>query len=77
MFAYKLRFSFGYLSMGVSGGVSAKSSNYHELALLSVEDPYLRVQNNDLAPNFGVGVYFYNSRMYAGVSVPYLLNTER
>ena len=74
---YKVRLELGYLSMGVSGSYSFKESNYTELSVFDEEDPYLGLENDNSAPNFGVGVYFYNSYMYGGLSVPYLLNTDR
>lgn len=77
MFAYKLKLYFGYLTFGLSGGFSAKNSDYTQLRRSNDEDPYLQVRANSTAPNFGVGTYFYSGRMYAGLSVPYLLNTER
>ena len=77
MFAYKLKLNFGYLAMGISGGGSVKSSNYLALRVQNQLDPYFRSNNINFAPNFGAGVFFYNARVYAGLSVPYLLNPAR
>ena len=74
---YKLKLDFGYLSMGLSGSYSAKESNYTDLQLFDEQDPYLATNNKNSAPNFGTGIYFYNGFMYAGFSVPYLLNEDR
>ena len=76
-FAYKIKLNFGYLSLGVLGGAAVKNSDYARLVLLQQEDDLLSIRSNSTAPNFGVGIYFYNSTFYAGLSSPYLLNERR
>ena len=75
MAAYKVKLPNGYLSMGLSGGVNVKNSDYASLRLVAEDDPYLTGRIRKASPNFGVGVYFCNAKAYAGVSVPYLLST--
>ena len=77
MGAYKVPLRVGYLSIGISGGFSSRNSDYTRLDLLEPSDVFLSSRSTSLTPNFGVGLYFYNSRMYAGISVPFLLDTRR
>ena len=74
-YSYKLKLPHGYFSMGLSGGASFKSSDFSRLDLLNTNDPYLRGSGRRVVPNFGLGLYYYNARVYTGISIPYILNT--
>ena len=74
-YAYRIKVSDqGTFSMGLQGGISNFDNNYSELGV--IDDSPLSGNFSAWKPNFGTGVYFYNQRFYAGVSVPFLLNQE-
>jgi type IX secretion system PorP/SprF family membrane protein len=74
-YAYKIRTGRGILSMGLQAGFNSRNSNYTEADAFDPTDP-LYVNVNKFAPNFGAGLYFANPKMYAGFSVPYILNNK-
>lgn len=74
--AYKVRTSAGILSMGLSGGFDNRMSDFTELNLLRQDDELLSGIPTRFTPNFGAGLYFANPVMYAGVSVPYILENR-
>ena len=71
--AYKIRTGGGILAMGLSGGFDNRRSDFNELNILNAEDQLLTGTPSRFTPNFGAGLYFANPIMYAGVSVPYIL----
>ena len=71
--AYKIKTSAGILAMGLSGGFDNRRSNFEELYLLREDDELLSGTPTRFTPNFGTGIYFANPKMYAGISVPYIL----
>lgn len=74
--AYKIKTSAGILAMGLSGGFDNRRSNFEELNLLREDDELLSGTPTRFTPNFGTGIYFANPRMYAGISVPYILENS-
>lgn len=72
-YAYKIHFAHGILSMGLQGGINSRQSDFSELNLLYQNDPLLSGQLSRLTPNFGTGLYYANTKVFLGVSVPYLL----
>lgn len=71
--AYKIKTSAGILAMGLSGGFDNRRSDFTQLNILNREDELLTGTPTRFTPNFGTGVYFANPRMYAGISVPFIL----
>ncbi len=63
--AFGLDFGGNVLNLDVS-----KLENYYKepIALDDIE--------NKFSPNFGLGIYYYSDRFYAGLSAPHLLETE-
>jgi len=74
-YAYKIRTGRGILSMGLQAGFNSRNSNYTEADAFDPTDP-LYVNISKFSPNFGAGLYFANPKMYAGFSVPYILNNK-
>jgi type IX secretion system PorP/SprF family membrane protein len=76
-FAYHLPIGNGKLSFGLQGGLSNFSS---EVVKLNYWDPNDIVFDfntyNNLLPNMGFGLYYYQTKFYAGVSVPYILSYD-
>lgn len=72
-YAYHIEVLNGKLSMGLQGGIRNTLVSYGELA---AQDPNLQSTASGVLPNFGVGVYYYSKRFYAGVSVPTALRNR-
>ncbi|HEX2898791.1 MAG TPA: type IX secretion system membrane protein PorP/SprF [Bacteroidia bacterium] len=64
------------LALGLRGGVMNFRVNWNEVTATDMGDPI--VANNVrsvLMPNVGTGLYFSTPRLYAGLSLPHILNT--
>ncbi|MDI9356084.1 MAG: PorP/SprF family type IX secretion system membrane protein [Chitinophagaceae bacterium] len=75
-YAYRIPYKHGNLSFGLSIGMSIAESNYNKLTLKDKADPFLSGIISTYTPDFGVGVYYYNSKTYFGFSIPYILQTR-
>jgi len=76
-YAYRIEFPFGKVSLGMSGRIRRIQADWYDTNPLDQNDqgiPY--ADNNQIIPNFGTGAYFYNDFMYAGISVPHLLESQ-
>ncbi len=74
--AYKLRTNAGILAMGLSFGFDNRRSDFSELNILDKDDILLTGTPTRFTPNFGLGIYFANPKMYVGFSVPYILENK-
>lgn len=76
-YAYRLRLSeTGTLSFGLKGRVENSKTNLYQAKVLDQGDELLPSNAiSTLKPNFGFGMYYTNSKFYAGVSVPSLLKS--
>lgn len=63
----------GVFSMGVQGGMHNFRADYTALNLKSGQDPTLSGVVNELKPNFGGGIFYYNKKFFGGFSVPVIL----
>lgn len=63
----------GVLSLGVQGGFNNFKADFAELNLKADADPIFNGFFNELRPNFGGGIFYYNKKMFAGFSVPTIL----
>jgi len=75
-YAYKIRTPIGILAMGLQGGFNYRESDFTELTILDRDDPLLNRVNTRFSPNFGTGIYFANPNLFAGFSVPYILENK-
>ena len=69
----------GRLAFGLKGGISLFNVDLLSAVLpqtLPGQDPLFNDNVNETFPNFGAGVYYYNERFYAGLSVPNILETK-
>ena len=64
------------LAMGLMAGMNDLKSDFNLLKLRSMSDPNLTGVLRKINPNFGAGVYYYTSKFYVGISVPYLLENK-
>ncbi|WMW78279.1 type IX secretion system membrane protein PorP/SprF [Flavobacterium sp. 20NA77.7] len=65
------------LSFGLKGSASLLNVDYTKLTRYDLNDP--RFQNNidnQFSPNIGAGVYYHSDKLYAGISVPFMLETK-
>ncbi|MFY0601996.1 MAG: type IX secretion system membrane protein PorP/SprF [Cyclobacteriaceae bacterium] len=73
-YAYKIHTSIGVLSMGIQGGFDNRRAAYDDIELLDPDAIF--VDNSRFTPNVGLGVYFANPFMYAGLSAPYIIENK-
>lgn len=62
------------LSLGIQGGAIWYKADYASLDLLQNPDPVFSENVRQVRPNIGAGVYYYNKRGYAGLSMPHMIN---
>ncbi len=78
MLAYHLPLGVGKLSVGIQAGVSNFNS---EVVKLTYWDPNDKVFDyntfNSLLPNAGFGMYYYQTKFYAGISAPFLISYDK
>lgn len=77
-FSYTINTSEDFkLSFGIKGSASLLNVDYAKLNKYDKNDP--KFQNNidnQFSPNIGAGVYYHSNKLYAGVSVPFILETK-
>jgi type IX secretion system PorP/SprF family membrane protein len=77
VYSYKLKVSDrGILSMGIQGGFNNLRSDYSLLNIKNVNDPNLAGVITKFNPNVGTGLFYHQKNMYAGISVPQLINNK-
>lgn len=76
--SYAIQVSETYkLAFGVKGTANLFSVDYTKLNRYDLNDP--KFQNNvenKFSPNIGAGLYFYSDKLYLGLSVPHILDTD-
>jgi type IX secretion system PorP/SprF family membrane protein len=77
-YAYNIRALSGILSFGLKGGFDRSNSDYSNISLINPKDPvFLSSGKPYFLPNIGAGVYYYNDKLFAGLSVPKFLSYKR
>lgn len=74
-YAFIIKMPTGKLAMGLQAGINILSADYSELNLDDMDDVSFASLTGKAKPNFGTGIYYYNDKLYAGFSVPFLLNS--
>lgn len=76
LYAYRIQFSSGTLSMGLQAGVNNYQADYTSVVTnpQNNTDDSFGSNVNRMIFNFGSGVYYYSERFFAGLSVPHILN---
>jgi type IX secretion system PorP/SprF family membrane protein len=65
-----------HLAFGLRGGAMNYKINWSEVQATDLQDPIIAANARSiLMPNVGTGLYFSTPRMYAGISMPHILNT--
>lgn len=73
-YAFIIKMPKGKLAMGVQAGLNILSADFKDLKLDDPADISFTSVTGNLKPNFGTGIYYYSKKLYAGFSVPFLLN---
>lgn len=76
-YSYRIPLGKGKLAMGLQATMANYSASLSNLSMKNTDDPVF--MNNDVqsfTPNFGTGVYYYNDKFYAGLSVPQILTPD-
>lgn len=64
-----------HLAFGLMAGLHLQSNNLSEVSTTVDGDPQFSANiRNYVTPNFGFGIYYYSDRMYAGISIPRLVD---
>jgi type IX secretion system PorP/SprF family membrane protein len=74
-YAYRIRMGSGKLALGLKAGINYTNNDWSNLNLIHPDD--LVFSNNTkryILPNFGVGVYYLNQKVFAGFSIPFILS---
>lgn len=74
-YSYRIPVRNGYLSAGLQVGFSAVRADYSEVYTLG-QDPTFQQLYSQFLPNAGVGLFYYNSVFYAGLSAPLLIENK-
>jgi type IX secretion system PorP/SprF family membrane protein len=77
VYSYKIKLSDkAILSFGVQGGFNNLRSDFTLLNLKAASDPNLAGIQSRFSPNVGGGVYFHTREVFAGFSVPQLIENK-
>lgn len=77
-YAYHISLRKGRLSFGLKAGVDLTNTDYAGLLLNDMGDPVFKTNDKPLAlPNVGAGVYYFEDRFFAGLTIPSFLNYRR
>jgi type IX secretion system PorP/SprF family membrane protein len=77
-YAYRLQFENATLSMGLQAGLNNYTANYSSVITNSQStlDNSFAENTNRMIFNVGAGVYYYTPKLFAGFSVPHILNQK-
>ena len=77
-YAYHIKLRTGTLSFGMKAGADLSNTDYTGLTLIDANDPVFTSNNRPLfLPNVGAGVYYFNDKYFAGLSIPTFLSYRR
>ncbi len=77
-YAYRIAFkqSKGSLAMGVQGGFNYTAANFDRLNKRDELDPVFAQSLDRFKPNFGMGLFYSTQQSYAGLSIPFILQSD-
>lgn len=78
VYAYHIKLKKGKMSFGLKAGTDLSNTDYTGLLLIDADDPVFRTNEKGLVlPNVGAGVYYFDDRFFAGLSVPSFISYRR
>lgn len=78
VYAYHIMLKNGRISFGLKAGTDLSNTDYTGLLLIDMDDPVFRTNEKGLVlPNVGAGVYYFDERFFAGLSVPSFISYRR
>jgi type IX secretion system PorP/SprF family membrane protein len=77
-YAYRIRALKGKLSFGLKAGADMSKTVYPDNNFLTTPgDPVFVNDKPYFLPNFGTGVYYYDEKLFAGLSIPAFLSYRK
>lgn len=77
MYAYRIKFLEGRLSMGLQAGVNSNTSNWNKIVTTHANDnEFMQGSVRNINLIAGTGLYYDSKRFYLGLSCPQLLNNN-
>lgn len=77
-YAYHISLKRGRLSFGLKAGTDISNTDYLGLKLIDANDPVFMSNDKPFVfPNAGAGIYYFEDRFFAGLSVPSFLGYHR
>ena len=78
VYAYHIRLKNSKLSFGLKAGADISNTDYTGLLLVDNGDPAFTTSDKPyVLPNIGAGIYFFNKKYFAGLSVPSFLSYRK
>ena len=74
VYAYHIKLARGKLSLGLKAGSDVSNTDYSGLLGITRPDPvFTEDERKYILPNAGFGVYYFNDRVFGGLSIPSFL----
>jgi type IX secretion system PorP/SprF family membrane protein len=74
-YAYRIRTKKGFLSFGLKAGFESSKENVYKISTEDNGDAVFEPGSEGyILPNFGVGVYYYDTKFFLGASLPVILS---
>lgn len=76
-FAYRILYPHSALSFGLGGGFSNHEERFSDVrTIIPGDQQFMTDVNKSFLPNSSFGVYYYNKKFYAGLSIPRLMQNK-
>ena len=75
-YSYRIPLRMGNLAMGIQGGFNYTAANFSDLRRFDDNDQVFAQSLNRFKPNFGLGVFYSTLSSYAGLSIPYIFQSD-
>ncbi|HUS85829.1 MAG TPA: type IX secretion system membrane protein PorP/SprF [Bacteroidales bacterium] len=73
-YAYHITTRRGKWSLGLKAGVDMSNCDYSNVSTVVPDPVFTDAVTSYILPNVGVGVYYYNKKFFAGLSVPMMFS---
>ena len=76
-YAYRIAFGRYKLNMGLQAGVTSMEARWTtETTIVPGDIAFITNSETLVMPNFGAGLFFFDKKFYAGLSIPFLLTND-